>query len=74
MARKWPTLVVQVWQSDDGSIHLSCNDQRLTDEHGSWKGMNIQISRRRQPATHRWLQLLIDRHNGELPKVPRPRV
>ena len=62
LMQKYTTIEVHVWESNDGSIHLTSNDQRITDHNGRWKRMNIQISRRRQPRTDAWLRLLLLRH------------
>lgn len=48
-------LEVHLWRGKDNSIHLSCNDDRLVDDNGNYKGMNIAISRRRQPASFNYL-------------------
>lgn len=54
---------VYVWYStQDKTIHISCDDQRITDETGKYKGLNIAISPTRQPKTHRWLDILLQRN------------
>ena len=63
MAANYVTLTVQVWDRGSG-IHISCDDKRITDENGEYKGLNIAVSKTRQPKTHRYLELLLER---ELP-------
>lgn len=63
MAKKYVRLEkVQVWSTPTGGIHISSDDPRVTDEAGKRKGLNIHISKKDQPNTHRYLELLLERH------------
>lgn len=59
MTKKYVELSVQLWYSDDGSIHLSSDDRRLKGPDGKYKGLNMQISKSRQPKTHEVADLLL---------------
>jgi hypothetical protein len=65
MSKPHVDLSVQLWYSDDGSIHISSNDRRLSGPDGTYKGLNVQISRKRQPKTFQVADGLLQREGVE---------
>jgi hypothetical protein len=56
---------VNVWYGQGNSIHISSDDRRIVDESGTYKGLNIAISKTRQPKMYKYLDLLLQREGIE---------
>lgn len=54
-------LTVQVWYGQGGAIQISSDDPRLIDPDGTRKGLNMAISRTRQPKTFQRVDALLKR-------------
>lgn len=65
-----PLLQVFVWRTQNGSIHLSSDDRRLVDETGKYRGINVAVSKQRQPQTYKRLAALLDREQAKDREVP----
>jgi hypothetical protein len=60
MSKPHIELVVNVWYGEGGAIHLSSDDPRLVDPaSGKRKGLNMAISRSRQPKTYAMVDALL---------------
>jgi hypothetical protein len=56
---------VYVWFGQGNSIHISSDDRRIVDESGEYKGLNVAVSKSRQPKSYRKLELLLQREGIE---------
>jgi hypothetical protein len=61
MSKPHLDLTVQVWYGEGGAIHLSSDDPRLVDPDGKRKGLNMAISRTKQPKTFKRVDDLLRR-------------